>query len=398
MNWSTAQKSLPLMLSAILVCAGVPSPLRAAPPNLVPGVWTFIGPAASTSGYGSANMTMDPSNPSVIYIGSDLQGLWKTSDGGSSWARLGDPANIGFPTSGYVDQPIKIAVDPGNPQHLYVTDGVGGSSTLGFWISSDGGATWTVPQGYRDLHLTLDLTAMAVDPTDFNHVIIGAHHSVNPGVIESRDGGVTFTQHPAVPTWPGGSMGLHILYHPASGTGNGDTWLAATDGDGFWRTTNAGATWTEVFAAGGARINVAHGGNRIYYTAAGVLYAGAAGHPVRSFDNGATWEYLNDLPYTYYYSVHGDGTTLYTSQSYPILGGLGNAPIYSSPENNGASWDPYQGGAQVFNNGPATMAYDAVNGIMYGAMWGNGLWALKVVGGVAGDGVAPARPQGLRVR
>lgn len=365
-----------LVLPGILlasVCAQA-----APPPVLVPGVWTQIGPLeVTTTGYGIANITIDPANPRVLYIGGDALGVLKSADGGSTWAPLGIPANIGHPTSGYVI-PDDMEINPADSQHIYATSS-GGSPTKGFWVSTNGGQTWTMPQGFVDTNTTLDVTQMSVAPADFNRIILSSHSNWpgrnNAGVLESRDGGVTWTAHPPVPSWPSGTMGVAILHHPHSGTGNANTWLIGTDGDGFWRTTDAGASWTRVSSS-----NIPHGGHQIYYTETGVLYAGARPYPVRSLDNGATWQSLDHLPYDHYYSVYGDGRTLYTLHSYPVLGGLGLSPFYTSPETDGLTWTPYQGGAQTFNNGPAYVAFDKVNRILYAPMWNVGLWALKVLG------------------
>src|SRR5262249_18073973 len=152
--------------------------------------------------------------------------------------------------------------------------------------------------------------------------------------------------HPPPPSWPIGSMGLDFLYAPAAHKGDDKTWLVSTDGDGFWRTTDAGATWKKV-----ADYNVGHGGSNIYYAQNGLGYAGSTPFPVRSKDNGATWEQVNKgLKWWYYYTVYGDGTTLYTQLSYTgDNGGQGQQPYLVSKETDGAEWTPYQGGAQTFS-------------------------------------------------
>jgi hypothetical protein len=367
--------ALPTYLVACLLASSA-----FAAPDLVPGVWTQIGPTAVTSvDYGTANVAIDPSNPDRLYIGTDQLGMWKSSDRGSTWSRMGNPADRGFPTSGYLDMPIQIAIDPANSQRMYATVGVRGQSS-GFWVSTNGGVTWTVPLGFRNTNTTLDMTQMSVNAANFNHVILSSHSPWpgrnNAGILETRDGGVTWTAHPPVASWPAGTMGVSILNHPRSGTGNANTWLVGTDGNGMWRTTNGGANWTQVSTS-----DIPHGGGQTYYTDTGVLYAGATPYPIRSLDNGATWQDLSNLPRDYYFSVYGDGQTLYTQHSYPVLGGLSTGPFYSSPETGGLTWTPYRGGAQTFNNGPAYMAFDPQNRILYAPMWFNGLWALKVLGG-----------------
>ena len=51
---------------------------------------------------------------------------------------------------GYVDEPIRVRIDPKNTQHIYVGDGVRGS-TMGFWVSTDGAETFTQPKGFVDI-------------------------------------------------------------------------------------------------------------------------------------------------------------------------------------------------------------------------------------------------------
>jgi photosystem II stability/assembly factor-like uncharacterized protein len=85
-------------------------------------------------------VAIDPSDPSVIYLGAALGGVWKTTDEGQTWTPLTD------------DQPSlamgAIAIDPLNPQTIYAGTGeenFSGDSYYGAGIlrSEDAGATWT---------------------------------------------------------------------------------------------------------------------------------------------------------------------------------------------------------------------------------------------------------------
>ncbi len=351
-------------------------------PDLTPGEWQSITPPElDLSGtYGTAFVTLDPMDPVRIYASADTQGLWKSTDAGATWARLGDPAQTGDTATGYLDSPIAVSVDPCNRDHLYATQGVRGT-TLGFWESEDGGETWTMPAGVVAISQTIgtrDVTSLSVDPADFDHVLIGSHSPWaglgNAGILETKDGGETFVAHPPVASWNAGSAGVHFLFRPDLGIGDASTWLVATDGDGVWRTTDAGASWEQVNPWG-----CPHGGNSIYYTGAGVLYMGGYQYPARSEDNGVTWEQITDgLPYAYYYSVQGDGTSLYTARSFADNGAQYDEPYLTSPEGDGLTWTPYGGGAQHFDNGPFTMRFDPQHRILYSANWTEGLWALAV--------------------
>jgi hypothetical protein len=220
---------------------------------------------------------------------------------------------------------------------------------------------------------------MAVDPTNFNHILLGSHqmwgaNSSAPGIMETRDGGATWILHNIVSTLEKGSVAIAFLYDPATGQGDANTWLVETEGQGFWRTTNAGASWVKV-----ADFHISHGGAQINYTSDGWVYSGAANYPVRSHDNGVTWEQLtNGLMNWYYYAVGSDGDTLYTQISYTgDNGGQGSKPYMTAPQAGAGPWSAYQGGSQTFTDGPFVMHYDAANKIMYSANWRAGIWALK---------------------
>lgn len=360
----------------------MPSP-TGTPPVLTPGVWTAITPPVDMSDtYGLAWFEIDPSNPNILYACIDERGLWKTTDRGTSWKKVGN-----------LDSPIAVRVDPRNGQRLLATQGVRGA-TLGFWISEDGGDSFHPSPGFESMSPTHDVTTLAVDPSNFDHFLVGSHSAwegyPNGGILESKDGGETFIAHPPVPEFSTGSMGLAFLYNPALGIGNSDTWLVATDGEGLWRTADGGAHFTRVtpkLDKDGKELypnfSITHGGTQLYYTSTGVLYAGLFVYPARSMDNGVTWEMLDGLPYAHYYSVYGDGKTLYTQISFTgDNAGRGPQPYLTSLESDGTTWKPYDPsgkGPQTFDNGPFRMLFEASNGILYSSNWRAGLLALKVV-------------------
>jgi photosystem II stability/assembly factor-like uncharacterized protein len=362
-------------LRNMTVLAGLTAMLGAratAGPVLTPGVWANITPVAMTptNNVFCQGMAVDPANPSTLYLcvfayTPSLGGLYKTTNGGSNWAKVGQ-----------LDEPIHITVDPRNSNHLYCVDGVRGS-TEGFWVSNDAGNTWTMPQGFQTTTNTAagnsDLYSLAVDPTDFNHVLVSYHYpwkdTNNAGVLESKDGGTSWIVHqPPAGSLGGYGMDVFFLYNPATHQGDANTWLFTAQAGGFFRTTDAGANWTLVNPN-----QMTHGGDQLYRTSSGVLYAGGYQYPYRSTDNGVSWQQISNrgLPYSWYMGICGDGTNLFTSPS------ASGQPFYVSPENNGLAWTAYNGGAQTFSSEPFEMAYDSTNHIMYSASWGAGLLALR---------------------
>lgn len=365
-----------------------------AAPVLKPGIWKDITPAgldmAVSDGYGINDIQFDPQNPSVLYVCVDQKtavhppALFKSVNSGESWTRIGN-----------FDAPTHLFVDPTNSQHLYVVDGVRGE-TQGFWISYDGGAIWTLSSSYlaavADPRINNnDLYNLSVNPTNANHILLSFHtgwaaylkvagernvDEDNAGFLESKDGGSSWRIILPRPNtdWQGVGYILSFLMDPVNSQGDEKTWLLGTQRSGFWRTTNAGANWTQVSTE-----NMSHGGMQMLYTKTGRLYIPAKGCLLRSDDNGITWTKIkNGLPSDWtgdYYTVLSDGQTLYTQPG--MWRSTTQRPIYSSPESDGLTWAPYNGRAQLFHSGIYNGVYDKTNQIMYTANWMNGVWALK---------------------
>jgi photosystem II stability/assembly factor-like uncharacterized protein len=351
-------------------------------PVLTPGVWTDITPPdiyvpgqMTTEGNYYSDIQFDPGNRSTLYTCNvTLRGVRKSTDGGSTWSVL--VADSGR----QVASAFRMRVDPQNSNRIYLIGGVRGA---GFWISNDAGATWTTPAGWDTLMNVIhesDLYNIAVDPTDFNHVLLSFYLGWSPttwwtdgaaGVAEGFDFGKTWIAHQPIPQFAGDHCyNVAFLFDPASKQGNAQTWIFSNRSTGLWRTTNSGSTWTQVSST----LNVVR--SQYYYAKTGVLYGAETNYLMRSTDNGVNWQLITDsngIPNNYYYAVGGDGELMYTQQT---TGG----PILVSPESDGLHWTPMKSpafktggdyGANWFN-------YDSVNQIMYMAAKNSGVWALKV--------------------
>ena len=96
-------------------------------------LWIPVGP----NGGDARNFAVDPGNPQHLYLGTTTSWIYQSMDGGSSWKRL---AKLGKADDLVVDS---LIVDPSNTKMLFAgvwaVDRPGG----GIYISSDGGATWS---------------------------------------------------------------------------------------------------------------------------------------------------------------------------------------------------------------------------------------------------------------
>jgi photosystem II stability/assembly factor-like uncharacterized protein len=339
------------------------------PPALAIGQWTNISPPGlyrprgSVPSYGVMDIHVSPCNPYLLYLVTDVAGMWRSNDGGAMWKQIG---NLPMPLSSGVMQ-----INPANPSVLYYVGGVRGAS-LGFWISKDGGDTWAQPKGFTDGAnnsaggWTNDVYSVAMDPSDPQHLLLTFHSGfefkADAGVLESKDGGTTWTRHPPMSGWGAG--------HGISFLGNSTTWLLATQVDGYWRTTNSGGTWTKV----SDHLSM-HGACIATYSKAGVLYVGSNNQIMRSTDNGASFTLVGPKFGDGYYQVIGDGTNLFAQEANTGANSAGPQPYITSPDGDGVTWSPYN--SQTFSDGPYRMDLDSVNHIIYSANFNDGVWALK---------------------
>jgi hypothetical protein len=147
-----------------------------------PGYPTGSVRFARAAGMGTA-VAIDPRDATggTVYIG-NMGGLWKSTDSGATWKHLGD--NFARSAVG------AIAVDPANPDNVYVGTGIalltvsGDAAGAGVYVSHDAGRTFTRParnvKGYGTNSIT-------VAPSG---VVVGT----NRGLYVSRDKGASFTE------------------------------------------------------------------------------------------------------------------------------------------------------------------------------------------------------------
>ena len=126
----------------------------------------------------------------LYYQGAAGGGVWKTTDGGSSWENISD---------GYFGGSVgAIEVAPSDPNIIYVGGGevtVRGNVSHGYgmWKSYDGGQTWT-QSGLPDSRRIPRIRVHPTNPDIVYAAVLGHLHGPNQerGVYRSRDGGTTW--------------------------------------------------------------------------------------------------------------------------------------------------------------------------------------------------------------
>ncbi len=399
-TWIAVTVPLALLATVCAVRATLPTTTDAAPdtsgalppPALAPGRWVDISPAgidfrrrSPGNPIFTQGFALDPGDPRVMYLcvdsyaatTADGDGLYKSSDRGSSWTLVGRiPAGVAG--EDHLTEPIRIRIDPRNRQHVYAGDGVRGHSN-GFWVSQDGGLTFAMPAGFRSWSTAVgstDVYDVAADPADFDHVLLAFHSAWRSltanGVAESTDGGRTWITHPAAEAAWSGAMSIHFI----AGASN---WLAGTQHDGLWLTADAGTSWSKVNAVG-----IELGGGEVYHSASGVLFASSQPQLLRSADHGRTWTAVG--PAGSYDCVCGDGTRLYAGSR------IRPSSVISAAEGDGGGWSALS--PQLLADGPFDLACDRANRILYDAAWSAGLWALALPGSATSE--LPPPPGAVR--
>ena len=205
--------------------------------------WTGLGPYESPGGYaglGRINcIAFHPLNNNIIYAGSPSGGLWKTSDGGSSWIPLTDNNQV----LGVSDI---VVVPNGSTEIIYIATG-----------DRDGGS----------------LSSLGGGQINDNNTV---------GVLKSVDGGITW-QTTGLSFTPDLKFRVNrLLLHP----GDPDILFAATT-NGFYKTTDAGNNWTNLSSLLFSDVEFKPGNPQIMYATSEKYYVPARIY--RSTDGGTTW-------------------------------------------------------------------------------------------------------------
>jgi photosystem II stability/assembly factor-like uncharacterized protein len=270
-------------------------------------------------------IVIDPRDSRVVYVaaqgplwaaGGD-RGLYKTTDGGASWNRI---LEIGEYTG--VNE---IVMDPRNPdvllasayqRHRRVWTLIDGGPESGLHRSIDGGATWKkVTNGLPKEEMGRIGLAVSADP-DVIYAIVEAANRAG-GVFRSRDGGSNWEKR-------GDYMSSSPQYYnelvadpqDVSRVYSLDTWLHVTE-DGGKSFTKVGGKYKHVddHAMWIEPANTEH------------MIVGCDGGVYETFDRGATWRFVANLPITQFYKVAVDSAFPF----YNVYGGTQDNNTLAGP-------------------------------------------------------------------
>ncbi|MGD8439806.1 MAG: glycosyl hydrolase [Holophagae bacterium] len=260
-----------------------------------------IGPALMSGRI--ADIAIHPADPSIWYVAVGSGGVWKTVNAGTTWDPIFDDEtsySIGC-----------VTIDPSNPHVVWVGTGenVGGRHVGfgdGVYRSADGGASWHNVGLGNSQHIS----KIVVHPGNGDTVWVAAQGPLwspggDRGVFKTTDGGETWTNVLSAGEWTGATdlvidpRDPDVLY--AALWQHHRTVAAVIDGgpeSGVFRSTDGGDSWTEL-TEGLPQGNMGKIGLAISPQKPDVLYAAIeldnrTGGVWRSADRGARWEKRSD--------------------------------------------------------------------------------------------------------
>ncbi|GAB5404559.1 MAG: hypothetical protein Aurels2KO_27900 [Aureliella sp.] len=256
------------------------------------------------------DLAMHPDQPDVLFASmwqrapsgaggkhsGQESGVYKTTDGGDSWTRLGG----GLPSNEDVGR-IAVAIAASSPQTVYALADEGPED--GFYRSTDGGVTWT--KTYDKLKAGWDWCELRVSPDDAEEV-----YSIGQNSFVTRDGGRSFKKI-------GGDI-VHLLPHGAN--------VIHLDTHAMW-------------------INPSNADHIIFGTDGGIFV---------SHDRCKTWLHYNNMPIAECYAITYDmqqpfNVYVGTQDNAALFGPVAHRPQTGLPD----AWkhvylDPWGGGDSYF--------------------------------------------------
>ena len=276
--------------------------------------WRSLGPAVTSGRVVDFAVPEGPKSQvgerlgELFYVASASGGVWKTTNGGTTWESIFDhqgSASIG-----------DIAVAPDNPDIIWVGTGEANNQRSASWgdgvyKSENGGKRWTNMGLKKSEHIG----RVIVNPTNHEIVFVAAQGPLwgaggDRGLFRTTDGGRTWKNVKSIDAHTGFTDVIfdptnpNVIYaasfqrerRPYSYVGGGP-------GSGLWKSIDGGDTWTKLTEGlpkddvGRIGLDVSRSSPNVVYatietkvTGTGAATGNTEGSVYRSDDYGASWQ------------------------------------------------------------------------------------------------------------
>lgn len=292
---------------------------------------------------------VSPVNPNLVLFGTDMGGLWRSTDGGDNWYSVTDNINM--------RAVMGIEFHPTKENLVYCIQGTKGTglasrlnrTTLdGFYRSTDGGRTWE--QVLHVLFLTSAASQELIKFDNKGNVYVLSRE----GIYKSTDDGENFTlvgkpdsatvdsdedteEDPEAEETDSNSGGVYGMWL----SGDAQTIVTATGASGIRLSTDGGATWTSknvsANATGAYSVAVDPKDATHWYA----IFSGESKKLYETTDSGDTWTGIT------HYSYATKNTPVVVKVSYPAdsdtlrihLVNNNMAHHYRYSDDNGVTWN-----------------------------------------------------------
>jgi photosystem II stability/assembly factor-like uncharacterized protein len=364
--------------------AAAPAEAAAPPPHVVrpcigpdggaggPGVWEEITPAAvnldpawknpnnaGTNG-GVGVFVLDPQDTANIYLGTSAQGIYKSTDCGSTWAKVNTGMNGADLDKG---GQWTMAIDPVDPRGVIYTNS--GYGPMGLYKSTNGGVDWQQILPTDVFVYGGFVHNISLDPTNPQHLVVSPHFTCEGShsmycLLETQNGGTDWNVIENAP--PNGEQAGEVVI-------DNSTWFFAEGFGGLQRTTDQGQTWTGVANPQGYAFAI------MVHPDGGSYFLPAGPNMITSPD-GVTWTTLQNSPGSFF--ITSSTTTIFVSSGpWCTKSSDGTELFYEAPLSDPTNWTQIRPSPPM-TYAPASMQYDEDRGILYASSCNGGFWRVAI--------------------
>lgn len=394
-DWFFRQRSFPdkdINYAALAEARRQAEALRRATASRHAALWEQVGP--TNIGGRITALAIHPSQPERIYAGAADGGVWYSENGGGNWIPVFDfnsTLSIGA-----------LAIDPNDPNTIYAGTGEANISAdsypgNGLFKSTDGGASWAL-SGLENSH---HIGRIAVNPQNSQQVFVAVSGMLfgrndERGIYRSDDGGQSWARKLFISD---STAAIDVVIDPLNpAVVYAAMWerirtpgarIAGGITSGIFKSTDGGDNWNQLFnGLPTPSPTVGRIGLSIAPSNPQVLYAIYADHPgyfdgvFKTTNGGSSWSQVNDgvlgniySSFGWYFgniyvdpvnenTVYALGVTMYKTtnggSSWGLVGSdmhVDHHAIWVNPNNPQQVWVGNDGGLNISQNGAVSSSH-----------------------------------------